>query len=41
VAATAGRLAELLVRRLEDRRRLVVFLDGFAMASICWSARWA
>jgi putative transposase len=31
VAATAERLAELLARRLEDRRWLVVFLDGFGM----------
>jgi putative transposase len=31
VAATAERLAELLARRLEDRRWLVVFLDGFSM----------
>jgi putative transposase len=31
VAATAQRLAELLARRLEDRRWLVVFLDGFGM----------
>jgi putative transposase len=32
VAATAERLAELLARRLEDRRWLVVFLDGFGMS---------
>ncbi len=31
VAATAERLAELLARRLDDRRWLVVFLDGFGM----------
>jgi putative transposase len=31
VQATAERLAELLARRLEDRRWLVVFLDGFGM----------
>jgi putative transposase len=31
VAATAERLAGLLARRLEDRRWLVVFLDGFSM----------
>jgi putative transposase len=31
VAATAERLAELLARRLEDRRFMVVFLDGFGM----------
>jgi putative transposase len=31
VAATAERLAELLTRRLDDRRWLVVFLDGFGM----------
>jgi hypothetical protein len=31
VAATAERLAGLLARRLEDRRWLVVFLDGFGM----------
>jgi len=31
VAATAERLSELLSRRLEDRRWLVVFLDGFGM----------
>jgi putative transposase len=29
VAATAERLAELLARRLDDQRWLVVFLDGF------------
>jgi putative transposase len=32
VAATAERLAELLARRLDDRRWLVVFLDGFGMS---------
>jgi transposase-like protein len=31
VAATAQRLAELLARPLDDRRWLVVFLDGFGM----------
>jgi putative transposase len=31
VAATAERLAELLTRPLDDRRWLVVFLDGFGM----------
>jgi len=31
VQATAERLAELLARRLDDRRWLVVFLDGFGM----------
>jgi putative transposase len=31
VAATAERLSELLARRLDDRRWLVVFLDGFSM----------
>jgi putative transposase len=31
VAATAERLAELLARRLDDRRFMVVFLDGFGM----------
>jgi hypothetical protein len=31
VAATAERLAELLARRLDDRRWLVVYLDGFGM----------
>jgi putative transposase len=31
VAATAERLAELLARRLDDRRWPVVFLDGFSM----------
>lgn len=31
VAATAERLAELLARRLEEERWLVVFLDGFGM----------
>jgi len=31
VAAAAERLSELLSRRLEDRRWLVVFLDGFGM----------
>jgi hypothetical protein len=31
VAATAERLAALLARRLDDRRWLVVFLDGFGM----------
>ncbi len=31
VAATAERLAELLARPLDDRRWLVVFLDGFGM----------
>jgi putative transposase len=31
VAATAERLAELLARRLDERRWLVVFLDGFSM----------
>jgi putative transposase len=31
VAATAKRLAGLLARRLDDRRWLVVFLDGFGM----------
>jgi len=31
VQATAERLAELLGRRLDDRRWLVVFLDGFGM----------
>jgi putative transposase len=31
VAATAERLGELLARRLDDRRWLVVFLDGFGM----------
>jgi transposase-like protein len=31
VAATAERLAELLARRLDDQRWLVVFLDGFGM----------
>jgi putative transposase len=31
VAATAERLAGLLSRRLDDRRWLVVFLDGFGM----------
>ena len=31
VAATAERLAQLLARRLDDRRWLVVFLDGFGM----------
>lgn len=30
-AATAERLAELLARRLDDRRWLVVFLDGFGI----------
>jgi len=32
VAATAERLGALLGRRLDDRRWLVVFLDGFGMA---------
>jgi putative transposase len=32
VAATAERLAELLARPLDDRRWLVVFLDGFGMS---------
>jgi transposase-like protein len=31
IAATAERLAGLLARRLDDRRWLVVFLDGFGM----------
>jgi putative transposase len=31
VQATAERLAELLARRLDDRRFMVVFLDGFGM----------
>jgi putative transposase len=31
VAATAERLSELLDRRLDDQRWLVVFLDGFSM----------
>jgi hypothetical protein len=31
VAATAERLAGLLARRLDDRRWLIVFLDGFGM----------
>jgi putative transposase len=31
VAATAERLAELLARRLDDRRVVVVFLDGLGM----------
>jgi putative transposase len=31
VAATAERLGELLARRLDDRRWLIVFLDGFGM----------
>jgi putative transposase len=31
VAATAERLSELLARRLDDRRWLLVFLDGFSM----------
>src|SRR6266487_4485504 len=31
VQATAERLGELLARRLEDRRFMVVFLDGFGM----------
>jgi putative transposase len=31
VQATAERLAQLLARRLDDRRWLVVFLDGFGM----------
>jgi transposase-like protein len=31
VAATAERLAELLARRLDEERWLVVFLDGFGM----------
>jgi putative transposase len=31
VAATAERLADLLARRLDDRRWLVVYLDGFGM----------
>jgi transposase-like protein len=31
VAATAERLAELLARRLDERRWLVVFLDGFGV----------
>jgi putative transposase len=31
IAATAERLAGLLTRRLDDRRWLVVFLDGFGM----------
>jgi putative transposase len=31
VAATAERLSELLGRRLDDRRFMVVFLDGFGM----------
>jgi putative transposase len=31
VTATAERLAELLARRLDDHRWLVVFLDGFGM----------
>jgi transposase-like protein len=31
VTATAERLSELLARRLDDRRWLVVFLDGFGM----------
>lgn len=31
VTATAQRLTELMARRLEDRRWLVIFLDGFGM----------
>jgi putative transposase len=31
VAATAERLSELLERRLDDQRWLIVFLDGFGM----------
>jgi putative transposase len=45
VAATAERLAQLLARRLDERRWLVVFLDGFGMGSgwvsTCWSVHWA
>jgi hypothetical protein len=40
VAATAERLDQLLHRPLGEQRWLVVFLDGFGWASICWSARW-
>jgi putative transposase len=43
VAATAERLDQLLGRPLGGQRWLVVFLDGFGMASgwanTCWSAR--
>ncbi|MGH8896448.1 MAG: hypothetical protein ACRDZ4_05340 [Egibacteraceae bacterium] len=31
VAATAERLADLLARRLDDRRWVIVFIDGFGM----------
>jgi len=45
VQATAERLAQLLARRLDERRWLVVFLDGFGMGSgwvsTCWSVHWA